>query len=74
VILTGMGRDGADGLREMRDMGSWTIAQDEASCIVYGMPREAVAAGAVSVVLPLARIADALLEHLRQTDGFVNRV
>jgi len=74
VILTGMGRDGADGLREMRDMGSWTIAQDEASCIVYGMPREAVAAGAVSVVLPLARISDSLLEHLRQTDGFVNRV
>lgn len=74
VILTGMGRDGAAGLREMREAGSWTIAQDEASCIVYGMPREAVAAGAVSTVLPLSRIADAILDHLRQTDGFVNRV
>jgi two-component system chemotaxis response regulator CheB len=74
IILTGMGRDGADGLREMREGGSWTIAQDEATCIVYGMPREAVAAGAAAVVLPLPRIADALLEHLRQTDGFVNRV
>lgn len=74
VMLTGMGRDGADAMRLMRDAGGWNIAQDEASCIVYGMPREAVAAGAVSVVLPLSRIADALLEHLRQTDGFANRV
>ncbi len=74
VMLTGMGRDGADAMRLMRDAGSWNIAQDEASCIVYGMPREAVAAGAVSVVLPLSRIADAVLDHLRQTDGFVNRV
>ncbi len=74
VMLTGMGRDGADAMRAMRDAGSWNIAQDEASCIVYGMPREAVAAGAVSVVLPLSGIADALLEHLRQTDGFANRI
>lgn len=74
VMLTGMGRDGADAMRAMRDAGSWNIAQDEASCIVYGMPREAVAAGAVSVVLPLSGIADALLEYLRQTDGFANRI
>jgi len=74
VMLTGMGRDGADAMREMREAGSWNIAQDEASCIVYGMPREAVAAGAVCAVLPLSRIADAVLEHLHQTDGFLSRV
>lgn len=74
VMLTGMGRDGADAMRLMRDAGSWNIAQDEASCIVYGMPREAVAAGAVSETLPLSRIADSVLEHLRRTDGFMNRV
>lgn len=74
IMLTGMGRDGADAMRVMHDGGSWNIAQDEASCVVYGMPREALAAGGVSVVLPLPRIADAVLAHLRQTDGFVNRV
>ena len=74
VMLSGMGRDGADAMRLMLDAGSWNIAQDEASCVVYGMPREAVAAGAVSVILPLPRIADAVLDHLRQTEGFANRV
>lgn len=74
VMLSGMGRDGADAMRLMLDAGSWNIAQDEASCVVYGMPREAVAAGAVSVILPLPRIADAVLDHLRQTEGFGNRV
>ena len=74
VMLTGMGRDGADAMRLMREAGSWNIAQDEASCVVYGMPREAVAAGAVSDILPLSRIADSVLEHLRRTDGFRNRV
>ena len=57
VILTGMGKDGARGMREMHDSGAYTIAQDEASCVVYGMPREAVAAGGVDEVLPLAAIA-----------------
>ena len=57
VLLTGMGKDGADGLLEMRRSGAWTIAQDQASCVVYGMPREAVAIGAACEVLPLDRIA-----------------
>lgn len=56
VILTGMGRDGADGLRSMHDRGAATIAQDEQSCVVFGMPREAIRAGAVDRVLPLSKI------------------
>jgi len=61
VIMTGMGDDGAKGLREMRDAGARTIGQDEASCIVYGMPGEAMKAGAVEQELPLAKIAGALV-------------
>ena len=56
VILTGMGKDGAQGMRAMHDRGVFTIAQDEASCVVYGMPREAVVAGGVDEILPLAAI------------------
>ena len=52
-----MGADGAAGLLEMRNHGATTIAQDEASCVVYGMPKEAVALGAVERVLPLNQIA-----------------
>jgi two-component system chemotaxis response regulator CheB len=62
VILTGMGDDGADGLAELRAAGARTLAQDEASCVVFGMPKEAIARGAVEEVLPLPRIAPALLE------------
>jgi len=60
VLLTGMGRDGAEGLAEVAAAGGVTIAQDEASSVVYGMPREAVALGAVQHVLPLEAIAPAL--------------
>ncbi|MBS0418104.1 MAG: chemotaxis response regulator protein-glutamate methylesterase [Proteobacteria bacterium] len=56
VILTGMGKDGAEGLKEMRDAGSPTIAQDEATCVVWGMPREAVALGAAVQVMGLHEI------------------
>jgi two-component system chemotaxis response regulator CheB len=63
VILTGMGRDGAEGLRAMKEVGGWTIAQDEATCVVFGMPREAIALGVVDVVAPLSRIAAAVLER-----------
>lgn len=61
VILTGMGDDGARGLRELRERGAATIAQDEASCVVYGMPRSAVEAGAVVHVAALDQIAQHIL-------------
>lgn len=57
IIMTGMGDDGARGLREMHDAGSLTLAQDEATCVVYGMPKEAVKLGAVDQELPLERLA-----------------
>jgi two-component system, chemotaxis family, protein-glutamate methylesterase/glutaminase len=69
VMLTGMGADGAAAMREMRDAGSWNVCQDEASCVVFGMPREAIAHGAAHEVLPLVRIAPALIERLRSTAG-----
>jgi two-component system chemotaxis response regulator CheB len=55
--MTGMGDDGAAGMREMFDAGSMTIAQDEATCVVFGMPKEAIKAGGVHKILPLTRIA-----------------
>jgi two-component system, chemotaxis family, protein-glutamate methylesterase/glutaminase len=61
VILTGMGDDGADGLVELRRAGGWVIGQDEATSVVYGMPREAAARGGVSEVLPLPEIAGAIV-------------
>ncbi len=69
VMLTGMGADGARAMRAMRDAGSWNICQDEASCVVFGMPREAIAQGAADEVLPLAQIAPRLIERLRSTAG-----
>jgi two-component system chemotaxis response regulator CheB len=69
VMLTGMGADGARAMRTLRDAGSWNLAQDEASCVVFGMPKEAIAAGAVHEVLPLAAIAPRLIERLRGTAG-----
>ncbi|MGC2695441.1 MAG: chemotaxis protein CheB, partial [Candidatus Angelobacter sp.] len=56
IILTGMGNDGASGMLAMKRAGSTTIAQDEKSCIVFGMPKEAISAGAVDTVAPLACI------------------
>lgn len=58
VILTGMGRDGAAGLKKMHDAGAHTIGQDEESCVVYGMPREAFELGAVEEVVTLAKVAE----------------
>ncbi len=58
VILTGMGRDGALGMKKMHDAGAHNIAQDEDSCVVYGMPREAFEIGATDEVVPLNRIAE----------------
>lgn len=62
VILTGMGRDGAAGLLEMRESGSQTIGQDETSCVVYGMPRAAAELGACQTALPLERICRKVLD------------
>jgi two-component system chemotaxis response regulator CheB len=61
ILLTGMGSDGAHGLLQMRSAGAGTVAQDEASCVVFGMPKEAIARGAVDDVLPLSRIAARIL-------------
>lgn len=61
VIMTGMGDDGARGLKEMHDAGSRTIAEDESTCVVFGMPKEAIKLGAVDDVLPLDRIPAAML-------------
>jgi two-component system chemotaxis response regulator CheB len=69
VMLTGMGADGARAMKAMRDAGSWNLCQDEASCVVFGMPREAIAHGAAHEVLALQRIAPALIERLRATVG-----
>ncbi|WP_313085053.1 chemotaxis response regulator protein-glutamate methylesterase [Pulveribacter sp.] len=65
IMLTGMGADGAAAMREMRDAGSYNYVQDEASCIVFGMPREAISHGAADEVLPLTQIAPALVARLR---------
>ena len=64
IMLTGMGNDGARAMREMKDAGSYNYVQDEASCVVFGMPREAIVAGAADEVLPLNQIASALLKRL----------
>lgn len=69
IMLTGMGADGAKAMREMKDAGAYCVAQDEASCVVFGMPREAIAAGAVHEVLPLNKITGHLMDHLRATVG-----
>lgn len=75
IMLTGMGADGAKAMREMRDAGSYNLVQDEASCVVFGMPREAIAHGAAHEVLPLTQIATRLIERLKSTSGMsLNRV
>lgn len=66
IILTGMGDDGVTGLKAMRDRGALTIAQDQVSSLIYGMPRVAVESGAAALVLPLERIADELMRVLKE--------
>jgi two-component system, chemotaxis family, protein-glutamate methylesterase/glutaminase len=61
IMLTGMGDDGARGMKQMHDRGARTLAQDEASCVVFGMPKEAIDIGAVDEVLPLSQMARAVL-------------
>ncbi|WP_421025292.1 chemotaxis response regulator protein-glutamate methylesterase [Paraburkholderia sp. A1BS-2L] len=74
VILTGMGRDGAAGLLEMRQAGAFTLAQDEASCIVFGMPREAIAMGAADEIAPLAEMSRRVMLRLASMGERVQRV
>ncbi|KRD40754.1 MULTISPECIES: protein-glutamate methylesterase/protein-glutamine glutaminase [Acidovorax] len=75
IMLTGMGNDGAAAMREMKDAGSYNYVQDEATCIVFGMPREAIAHGAADEVLPLGQIASALIARLRgATDRLHHRI
>ncbi len=73
VILTGMGKDGAKGLLALKKIGAITIAQDEASSIVFGMPKEAIAIGGASLVVPLPNIAETLvMEHSKQVKKMVS--
>ena len=65
VILTGMGADGAAGMKQMRDAGAHCIAQDEESCVVFGMPMEAIKAGAVDEILPLDRIPEGMMRAVQ---------
>ncbi|MGN0729876.1 protein-glutamate methylesterase/protein-glutamine glutaminase [Treponema sp.] len=69
VIMTGMGRDGAAQLAEMRKQGAWTLGQDEESSIVYGMPRVAYELGAVQKQVPLEKMADEISALVKKTDG-----
>jgi two-component system chemotaxis response regulator CheB len=74
IILTGMGKDGAEGLLRMRRAGAHTLAQDEASSVVFGMPREAIAIGAADEVAPLEEMCRRVLNHLRTFGERTNRV
>ena len=74
IMLTGMGNDGAKAMREMKDAGSYNYVQDEASCVVFGMPREAIAHGAADEVLSLTAIAPALLARLSSSGSDRYRV
>lgn len=69
VVLTGMGKDGAEGLLEMKNAGAYTVAQNEETCVVYGMPAAAVALGAADKVLPLDKIAGDLLRQLNERNA-----
>lgn len=74
VILTGMGKDGAIGMLEMKEAGAHNFAQDEATCVVFGMPREAVAAGGVDEVGPLQSLPRMVLEFLAKNSSRAVRV
>jgi two-component system chemotaxis response regulator CheB len=69
IMLTGMGKDGAQAMADMKKAGSYNICQDEATSVVFGMPREAIALGAADAVLPLNGIAKHLVDHLSKIGG-----
>lgn len=66
VVLTGMGRDGANGLKKIKEYGGVTIAEDKSTCVVFGMPKVAIEEGAVKIVAPLNEIADKIMEALER--------
>jgi two-component system chemotaxis response regulator CheB len=68
IIMTGMGDDGAIGMKETHDAGARTIAQDEASCVVFGIPKEAIKLGAADDILPLGKIPEAIVACSRNPD------
>ncbi|MDY7578285.1 chemotaxis response regulator protein-glutamate methylesterase [Herbaspirillum sp. RTI4] len=74
VILTGMGKDGAQGMLSMHNAGAYNFAQDEASCVVFGMPKEAIAAGGTNEVVPLQNMAARVIAHLNEHGGRALRV
>jgi two-component system chemotaxis response regulator CheB len=67
VILTGMGSDGAQGMLRMKEAGGRTIAQDEASCVVFGMPKEAIKLGAVEWIRSLEQIPQEIVRRIQST-------
>jgi two-component system, chemotaxis family, protein-glutamate methylesterase/glutaminase len=73
ILLTGMGKDGAQGMLDIRNHGGYTLAQDEQSCVVYGMPKEAVNIGGVNKTVELGNMGDAILEKLKSM-GAGNRL
>ncbi len=74
IMLTGMGKDGAAAMLEMKQAGAWNLAQDEASCVVFGMPKEAIAVGAVDEVIPLGDIAGRALARLQSAGQVRHRI
>lgn len=74
IILTGMGKDGAAGMLEMQQAGAWNVAQDEKTCVVFGMPKEAIACGGVDEILPLQDIPRRVMAHLAKLGGHAIRV
>jgi two-component system chemotaxis response regulator CheB len=73
VIMTGMGNDGAQGMLAMRNAGAVNIAQNEETCVVFGMPKEAIAVGAAQQILPLDRIPQAIVDAVRAKGGAVRQ-
>ncbi|MEQ1602725.1 MAG: CheB methylesterase domain-containing protein, partial [Methylophilaceae bacterium] len=74
VILTGMGKDGAEGMAQMKKAGAYNFAQDEATCVVFGMPKEAIAHGGVDEVAPLTELPKLVLKHLTENYARAMRV
>jgi two-component system chemotaxis response regulator CheB len=66
AVLTGMGKDGTEGMRMLKRGGCINIAQDEATCVVFGMPREAILAGVVDTIVPLSKVAGTIIRAIAE--------